>query len=67
MVVAVTVKINKGQRGYLIAHDVPIALAPLHVEALEEAIPADNDVHFIWVIEGSYDNGSNPIFNLAQI
>jgi hypothetical protein len=47
MVVAVTVKINKGQRGYLIAHDVPIALVPLHVEALEEAIPADNDVHLI--------------------
>ncbi len=47
MVVAVTVKIDEGQRGYLIAHDVPIALVPLHVEALEEAIPADNDVHLI--------------------
>jgi hypothetical protein len=47
MISAVTVKVDESQRGNLIAHDVPIAFASLHVEALKEAIPADNDIHLI--------------------
>ena len=64
MIVAVAIKIDESQRWNLIAHDVPIAFASLHVEALKEAIPSDDDVHLIWIIKRSDHYGPYTIFNL---